>query len=96
MVAVRQKRPFALGEIVSTKGALAAIGDAGQNPLHFLLRHASSDWGEVSPGDAALNDEATLDGGRIHSAYLTAKGVRIWVITDPGHCCTTLLLPDEY
>ena len=96
MVAVRQVKPFALGKLLSTPGALDAISASGQHPLAFLLRHARGDWGEVSAGDAEMNDEATLEGDCIHSAYRTAKGVRVWIITDAGGACTTILLPDEY
>ncbi|MFC1453062.1 hypothetical protein ACFLSJ_08360 [Verrucomicrobiota bacterium] len=96
MVMIRQAKPFALGELLSTPAALGAIRDSGQSPLDFLLRHAKGDWGEVSAGDSELNDEATIDGDRVHSAYRTRKGERIWVITDAGGACTTILLPDEY
>jgi hypothetical protein len=96
MIAPRQIRRFPLGEIVATPGALSAIEAAGQSPMEFLVRHIRNDWGEVSPGDAEMNDEATLDGGRIHSAYRTAKGERLWIITERDRSVTTLLLPDEY
>jgi hypothetical protein len=36
------------------------------------------------------------DGGRIFSAYRTALGERIWIITEADRSVTTLLLPDEY
>lgn len=36
-------RPFKLGQIVSTPGALAALREADQTPLEFLARHAGGD-----------------------------------------------------
>ena len=96
MVAVRTIKPFPLGEVVATRGALAAIEEAGQSPLEFLLRHLAGDWGEACAGDWALNDEAVDAGERLLSAYRTRKGERIWVITECDRSATTLLLPDEY
>jgi len=44
---------FPLGQIVATPGALAALERAQQPPTCFLARHASGDWGELEPTDAA-------------------------------------------
>jgi len=30
------------------------------------------------------------------SAYESATGMKFWVITDPGHEVTTILLPEDY
>jgi hypothetical protein len=35
---------FALGQVVATPGALAALEKAGQQPRGFLALHASGDW----------------------------------------------------
>ena len=56
------------------------------------------DWGVE---DAARNDAALADGGRVLLAYTLRTGVRIWVITeavgdDGRRASTCLLLPDEY
>ena len=57
--------------------------------------------GEKFASDAALNDQALVDGSRLLSAYTTLKSVKIWIITeaadDSGHrLATTALLPSEY
>jgi hypothetical protein len=96
MIAPRQIRRFPLGQVVATRGAIAAMESAGQSPLEFLVRHLRGDWGEVSPGDAEMNDEALESGERLLSAYRTAKGERLWIITERDRSVTTLLLPDEY
>lgn len=96
MVAIRQAERFALGKIVATRGALAAMEAAGQHPLTFLLRHLSGDWGEVCGGDWALNDEAVERGDRILSFYRTSRGDRLWIITEWDRSSTCILLPDEY
>lgn len=92
---------FALGQIVSTPGAMEALEDSGQTPDFFLEHHVSGDWGEVDADDWQLNDQALTDGSRIISAYKTLKGRKLWVITEAAddkgqRAATTLLLPDEY
>ena len=96
MVAIRQINPYPLGELVATRGALAALEAAGQPPAEFLRRHASGDWGEVCEDDWRANDEALDSGDRLLSAYRTAKDERIWIITERDRSVTTILLPDEY
>ena len=87
---------FALGSLVATPGALEALARAGQSPVEFLDRHAAGDWGEVSKGDARLNDAAVRDGERLLSAYKTNAGERIWIITEADRSSTCILLPEEY
>ena len=96
MVAPRTVRPFSMGRIVATPGALAAMEGSGQSPLEFLLRHVAGDWGEVESSDREANDLALDDGTRILSAYRTAKNVRLWIITEADRSATTILLPEEY
>jgi hypothetical protein len=92
---------FSIGQVVATPGALEALEEAGQTPDFFLQKHHGGDWGCVSTDDAALNDQALLDGSRILSAYRTLKNVKIWLITDAEdddgkRAYSTLLLPSEY
>ena len=96
MVAARIVKPFALGQIVATRGALAALEKSGQPPLLFILRHAANDWGEVGSEDWQANDEALEHGDRLLSAYRTSLGDRLWIITEASREVTTLLTPDEY
>jgi hypothetical protein len=95
MVAPRHPVRFSLGEIVATPGALQLLKHAGISPIWFITRHASGDWGCMCRDDKALNDDAVLEGDRIHSAYEVGKG-KIWIITECDRSVTTLLLPDEY
>jgi hypothetical protein len=87
--------------VVATPGALQLITAAGQSPIEFVNRHVCGDWGELSPQDRSLNDEALQDGSRIFSAYTLPGGQRIWVITEAADDqgwreSTTILLPEEY
>ena len=87
---------FALGETFITPGAQDALDIAGETAIQFLRRHMSADWGEVSEDDAKENEMSLTDGFRLLSAYRTAKGQKIWIITEADRSATTILLPSEY
>ena len=87
---------FALGQVVATPAALAAIEEAGQNPMQFLLRHVTGDWGDLPEEDKQENEFSLDHGFRIFSAYHTTNGVKFYVITEYDRSVTTFLLPHEY
>lgn len=100
MIAKAQPK-FSLGQILSTPGALEALENAGESASEFLQRHAQGDWGEICEEDRQANDRALFDGSRLLSAYRTALGEKLWLITeavdDSGNrAATTILLPAEY
>jgi hypothetical protein len=46
---------FPLGRVVATPGALKLL-EASKNPLYYLVRHRSGDWGELdSHGQSCLS-----------------------------------------
>lgn len=61
-----------------------------------VCRHASGDRGIVDDDDKKENELSVREGFRILSAYLTWKGVKIWIITEADRSATTILLPSEY
>ena len=87
---------FELGRIVATPGALRALQKAEQLPAEFLDRHVTGDWGELDEEDKQENEFSVRNGFRILSAYTTAAGDKIWIITEADRSATTLLLPEEY
>lgn len=91
---------FDVGTIAMTAGVHALIkkGVLLDFMLHHLLaRHQNGDWGEVCVEDAVMNDEATVDGGRILSSYTIDENIPdIWIITEADRSVTTFLLPSEY
>jgi hypothetical protein len=87
---------FSLGQMLLTPGALEALEVAGQSPQEFILRHARLEQGELSAEDHKENLFSVDKHLRIFSAYRTAKGVKLWCITEADRSCTTLLLPSEY
>jgi hypothetical protein len=92
-----QRRPrFALGQVVATPGALAALAEADQMPEEFLRRHVVGDWGTVPEEDKRENELSLEKGFRILSAYVLKTGVKIWIITESDRSSTCLLLPSEY
>lgn len=74
---------FALGRTFITPGAQEALEIAGQSAIEFLRRHISGDWGELSVDDIKENELSVEQGFRLLSRYETAKGERLWIITEP-------------
>ena len=87
---------FALGQTFITPGAEEALQIAGQTAIEFLRRHMSGDFGEVSDDDQRENELALKEGFRLLSNYRSAKGQKLWIITEADRSATTLLTPDEY
>jgi len=87
---------FTLGKVVATPGALEALEDAKQRPDEFLRRHVAGDWGDVDAHDRRENETSVEGGFRILSVYQTAKGVKLWLITEADRSSTCVLLPEEY
>jgi hypothetical protein len=87
---------FKIGKLVATPGALAAISESGENPWQFVVRHMAGDWGDLDAEDKQLNEDALKQGERLFSCYHTAKGVKLYVITEADRSSTAILLPSEY
>jgi len=87
---------FGLGVLSATVGALVACAAGLTTPPQLFARHWTGDWGEISPDDEGLNEDAIRDGARIFSVYHLHGGGRVWLITEAGRHATTLLLPSEY
>ena len=95
MKQISKQPAFELGQIVATPGALAALKKTGQQPGEFLKRHGNREWGDLGEEDRKEN-EYSLDGFRLLSAYRTNAGDKLWIITEADRSVTTLLLPEEY
>ena len=87
---------FNSGSVVATRGAVQALKDAQQSPFEFLARHLTGDWGDLCKEDRQENELSLREGFRILSSYKTARGDRLWIITEWDRSYTTLLLPEEY
>jgi hypothetical protein len=87
---------FSLGRLLITPGAADALEEANQSPQEFLSRHARLEQGELSNEDQRENEFSVSKHLRIFSAFKTAKGEKLWIITEASREYTTLLLPSEY
>jgi len=87
-------RKFSMGQLVITSNAQAML--TPEEVSLALMRHSRGDWGDVCAEDRQANERGVLEQGMILSAYRSVKGVKLWVITDPGYEVTTVLLPEDY
>jgi len=94
--AITTTTAFELGSIYITPGAIDALVESNQHAQEFLQCHQRGDWGEVDEHDRQENELSIREGFRILSAYRTAKGARLWIITEADRSSTTILLPEEY
>jgi len=86
---------FPLGRVVATPGALKLLQEIGEDPLCYLARHRSGDWGDLDNYDRKENELALKHGWRIVSSY-PIEDRCIWIITEADRSLTTILLPEEY
>jgi hypothetical protein len=96
MQQTERKPLFDLGQLVATPRALSALEKSGQNPMAFLSRYVTGDWGELSEDDRKENQFSLEKGFRLLSSYQTNAGERLRDITEADRSVTTILLPDEY
>lgn len=60
---------FSLGSVVATPKALALLARTGFTAAQLIERHISGDWGACCIQDAAMNEDALMNGARIFSVY---------------------------
>jgi hypothetical protein len=91
-------KSFALGKIVGTPDALAAVKP--ERILECLARHARGDYGDVCAEDAAENNLSSREGFRILSVYRIdasdPNSEKFWIITKADRSSTCVLLPSNY
>ena len=61
-----------------------------------MARHATGDWGLLTPHDWQQNEHALRHGSRLVSVYRSSTGQRFYVITEALRDLTTVLLPEDY
>jgi hypothetical protein len=87
---------FPLGQLVATRGALAAMNEGAGSFWPYITRHSKGDWGDVCLEDLAENELSLKHGFRLLSAYTLTDGGKIWIITEAARSSTTILTPEEY
>jgi len=68
--------------------------ETGEDPLGYLARHASGDWGDLDAHDRRENELALRHGRRLLSSYPVGER-RVWIITEADRSVTTVLLPED-
>lgn len=86
---------FALGQVVSTRNALALAEKEKIDLMALLLRHQHGDWGDICEEDRESNEAALTMQSRIMSSYRFAED-SIWMVTEADRSVTTILLPSDY
>ena len=96
------KQPkFKLGKIVATPGALAALKEAGVDPVSLLARHQSGDWGDLCKADREMNEQAIKNERdkdnrqRVFSIYKIGRST-IYIISEHDRSVTSLLTSQDY
>jgi hypothetical protein len=82
--------------LYATPGAIRVLTSAGADPVEYIARHLSGDWGDLDADDSALNDRALQLGERLISVYRLANGEKIWIVTEADRSATTIRLPAEH
>lgn len=85
---------FSMGRTFMTPAAMAKLDPLDVNA--GLRRHASGDWGDCGPEDAAENEFAMSRDLRLFSVYRDRNDTKFWVIAEADRSATTVLLPDDY
>jgi hypothetical protein len=68
--------PFPLGRVVATPRALMLLEEAGgEDPLRYLSRHRSGDWGELDDHDRRENRQSLRHGWHVLSSTRHARQV---------------------
>jgi hypothetical protein len=85
---------FPPGEVVISANASRQL--TTEDVQTALQRHLRADWGDLAARDPVENERGLLQGCRLLSAYRSAQGARFWVITEPDHSQTRILLPEDF
>ena len=106
---VSKQMKFHLGRLVATRGITSRMQDDtfAQFVKACILKHATGEWGDLTPDDKQVNEEALTPGepGRLLSSYNLPQGIahddgvggeKIWIITEWDRSVTTVLWPGEY
>ena len=98
---------FQIGRPFLTTAALALLALHHGGPSMLLTQHQCGDWGDVDVDNAAANQRALAQGGRIVSVYrlldptVLARMTReerrraptVWIITEANRWRTTVMTP---
>jgi len=90
---------FKTGEILQTRGLHSLIGDSPERHNEVVTafnKYISGNWGNTSPADAEMNNDAVRTGNDRIVAKYRLSFADIFIITEYDRSYTTILLCDEY
>jgi hypothetical protein len=74
MTADMETKTIALGRVVATPGALAALKESGENCVGYIVCHTGRDHGDIPPEDWDENEFSIKREFRALSAYTLRSG----------------------
>ncbi len=86
-------RKFELGDVLVHSNVLPLIRNKALT--HMLERHKNCDWGVISPGEKANNNDAFKNNGRIVSCYFY-YGELCMIMTEGDRRLTLVVLLADY
>lgn len=86
---------FAVGRVVVTPQAHAALERNGMGAEALIQRHEHGDWGAVTADQRRWNTDAVAAGGPIMSAYRLRDFSPIWVLTGSERLVTMVQVPTD-
>lgn len=86
---------FELPQAVMLPGVAEALQESGEDPILFLDRHVSGDWGEIRHDEIAANTLALAMGGELASRYKTKGGKTLCILTEADRSKAYLFLREE-
>jgi len=96
MATATQTPVIPMGRLVATRGVDELVRQGQLNPIPYLRRHLTVDWGDVCDSDRRSNNAALRREERLLSSYQVTPTLKLWIITEWDRSVTTLLLPHEY
>jgi hypothetical protein len=88
----KRTQKFAIGQIVVTPAARAAISASGQTLDALLVRHQSGDWGDVPDHVRRVNERGLVERFNLQSAYAVNPGHVLVVVTNGERTATMVHL----
>ena len=82
-------------QVVMLPGAAEALQASGEDPILFLDRHITGDWGEIRHEEIAANTLALAMGGELVSRYKTTGGKTLCILTEADRSKAYLFLKDD-
>ncbi|MGU1062161.1 hypothetical protein ACSEPQ_04715 [Pseudomonas aeruginosa] len=91
----RRTTLFPIGALIFSTGIDHLVRKGRLDPLHYLPRHASGDWGELSDERWQANNAALQSGDQLESFYVIHRELSIRIVTEADRSNTRILLSTE-